>query len=265
MLDLYAKIFGRPGFSRFNEFLVLLGHKGLGVRNFGAKTLSGEIPFIIGVLSGIDSPNNTLLDVGANEGNFTQGVLNNTEFLNVVAVEPHPLTFERLNNRYQHNGRVTLVNIGAGDRDTTLPLFDYSDKRGSVYASFFKEAIEEVHHEAAAEWEVPVRKLDDVVSENKLQVVFVKIDVEGFELSVLKGLEQTIHKQKVLYILIEFNQMNVYSGTFLRNFMDFLDDYEPFRILPYGRLLRLKPYRAVLAEIFAYQNIVFIRKGLDLR
>ena len=268
LLNLHVKAFGRPGFSRFNEFLVLLGLKGLGVRNFGAEELSGEIPFTKGVLFRIDRPNNTLLDVGANEGNFTEGVLNSSDFLKVVAVEPHPRTFERLNNRYVHNDRVTLVNIGAGDRETTLPLFDYSDKKGSSHASFFKEAVEEFHHGTAAQCEVPIRKLDDVVSENELQVVFVKIDVEGFELSVLKGLEQTIHQQKIPYILIEFNRMNVYSGTFFRNFIDFLDDYEPFRILPYGRLLGLGPYRlssrAFLTEIFAYQNIVFIRKELVL-
>ncbi|MEQ9620291.1 MAG: FkbM family methyltransferase [Deltaproteobacteria bacterium] len=262
--SLHAKIFGRPECSRFNEILVLLGLKGLGVRNYGTKKLSGEIPFTKSVLLKIDGPNNTILDVGANEGNFTQEVLNNSDFLNVVAVEPHPRTFERLYNRYVHNDRVTLLNIGAGDRDATLSLFDYSDRRGSTHASFFREAIEEAHHVTAAEWEVPVRKLDDVVSENELQVVFVKIDVEGFEFNVLKGLGETIRRQKVPYILIEFNEMNIYSGTFLRNFMDFLDDYEPFRILPYGRLLGLRPYRPFFAEIFTYQNIVFIRKELVL-
>ncbi len=240
----------------------MLGLKGLGVWNFGDERLSGEIPFTKGVLPEIDSPNNSLLDVGANEGKFTGQVLNSTSFLNVLAVEPHPETFERLNDVYMHNDRVTLINIGAGEREATMPLFDYRGRKGSSHASFFKEAIEDVSHGAAAECEVPVRKLDDVVSEKKLQVVFVKIDVEGFELRVLKGLEETIRLQKVPYILIEFNEMNVYSGTFLRDFMDFLADYEPFRILPYGRLLRLTPYRSYLAEVFAYQNIVFIRKDL---
>lgn len=206
----------------------------------------------------------TLLDVGANEGNFTKEVLNNTDFLNVVAVEPHPQTFERLNSRYMNNDRVTLMNIGAGDRETTLSLYDYRDRKGSSHASFFKGVIEEVHRGAATEYEVPVRRLDDVVSEKKLKVVFVKVDVEGFELSVLKGLEETIRQHKVPYILVEFNEMNVYSGTFLKNFIDFLDDYEPFRILPRGRLLSLKPYRAFWVEVFAYQNIVFILNELVL-
>ena len=60
----------------------------------------------------------------------------------------------------------------------------------------------------------------------------------------------------------EFNEMNVFSRTFLKGFMDFLDDYEPFRILPRGRLLSLRPYRAFRVEIFAYQNIIFIREDL---
>lgn len=31
LLDLHARIFGRPGFSRFNKFLLMLGLSGLGV------------------------------------------------------------------------------------------------------------------------------------------------------------------------------------------------------------------------------------------
>ena len=154
------------------------------------------------------------------------------------------------------------MNIGAGEREGTLPLYDYCDKNGSSHASFFKGVIEDFHHGVAAQIEVMVRKLDDVVSEKKLKVVFIKIDVEGFELNVLRGLEETIRLQKVLYILVEFNAMNVYSGTFLRNLIDFMDDYEPYRILPHGRLLSLRPYRAYWVEVFAYQNIIFIKKDL---
>ena len=262
LLNLHVVIFGRPRFANFNKFLLMLGLRGLGVRNFQSQEFSGEIPFTKSILSTIDSRDNTILDVGANEGTFTKEVINNTVFLNVLAVEPHPQTFERLNNRFSNNGRVTLMNIGAGEREGTLPLYDYCDKNGSSHASFFKEVIEDFHHGVAVQIEVMVRKLDDVVSEKKLKVVFIKIDVEGFELNVLRGLEETIRLQKVLYILVEFNAMNVYSGTFLRNLIDFMDDYEPYRILPHGRLLSLRPYRAYLVEVFAYQNIIFIKKDL---
>jgi FkbM family methyltransferase len=262
VLNLHARIFGRPRFANFNKLLLMLGQRGLGIRNFRSSELSGEIPFTKRILPKVDCREYTLLDIGANEGTFTGEVLENTKYLNIVAIEPHPQTFERLNNGFANNGRVTPMNIGAGDREGTLPLYDYCDRKGSSHASFFKGVIEDIHHGASSELEVRVRRLDNVVSEKKLNVVFIKIDVEGYELSVLRGLEETIRLQKVPYILIEFNEMNVFSRTFLKDLMGFLNDYEPFRILPHGRLLGLRPYRAFWVEVFAYQNIVFIIEDL---
>jgi FkbM family methyltransferase len=260
LLNLYADVFGRPRFANFNKFLLSLGHRGLGIRNFRPQKLSGEIPFAMAILSKIDSRGNTLLDIGAHEGTFTSEVLKNTKYLNLVAIEPNPLTFERLSARFENNDRVRLVNVGAGDEETTLHLYDYCDVRGSSHASFIKGVIENIHKSASSVMKVKVRRLDDMVSENKINVVFIKIDVEGFELRVLKGLERTIRMQRVPYILLEFNEMNAYAGTFLKDLMDFLSEYEPFRILPRGRLLSLRPYRAYWVEVFAYQNIAFIRK-----
>lgn len=262
LLNLHADIFGRPRFANFNKFLLSLGHRGLGIRNFRPQKLSGEIPYTKSILSKIDGRGNTLLDVGAHEGTFTSEVLKNTRYLNLVAIEPNPLTFERLSARFENNDRAMLVNVGAGDEETNLQLYDYCDKKGSSHASFTRGVIEGIHKSASSEMEVRVRRLDDVVSENKLNVVFIKIDVEGFELRVLKGLERTIRIQRVPYIMLEFNEMNAYAGIFLKDLMDFLSEYEPFRILPRGRLLSLRPYRAYWVEVFAYQNIAFIRKDI---
>jgi hypothetical protein len=43
--------------------------------------------------------------------------------------------------------------------------------------------------------------------------------------------------------------------------MDMLKAYDAYRILPMGRLLPLQPYSALFVELFAYQNVVFIKKA----
>jgi hypothetical protein len=60
--------------------------------------------------------------------------------------------------------------------------------------------------------------------------------------------------------VIEFNEMNVNSRTFMKDIIKELAGYRVARILPAGNTLELnKPYRAWNHEIFAYQNLLFTR------
>ena len=54
--------------------------------------------------------------------------------------------------------------------------------------------------------------------------------------------------------------MNVESKVFLKDLIDFLNNYSPFRIMPGGKTLKLNnPYNPMSHEIFGSQNIVFIK------
>jgi len=57
--------------------------------------------------------------------------------------------------------------------------------------------------------------------------------------------------------------MNVYSRVFFRDFYELLVNYNFFRMLPDG-LIFLGKYNPIFQEIFAYQNIVAIRKDLKI-
>lgn len=259
-LDTYIEIFARPAFARFHYFLFLTAIRGLGILNYKTEEQSGEAYFVKSVLPEIDAEGSTILDVGANEGDFIATVLENSHKIKCIGIEPHPRIFARLEARFaEQRARVELLNIGAGGEDGTLNLYDYSDGGGSPHASVFKEVIEDIHKGAAQSWQVPVRRLDPIVAERGAKVSLVKIDVEGFEFEVLKGLSQTLKEQNVKYVIIEFNEMNVVSRTFMKDFVDALVGYRAWRILPMGRLLPLPPYHAPFVEIFAYQNLVFIK------
>ena len=59
-------------------------------------------------------------------------------------------------------------------------------------------------------------------------------------------------------IHFEFNEMNVASRIFFKDFYDLLKGYRFYRMLPDG-LIDLGEYKAYQMEIFGYQNIVAIR------
>ena len=69
-------------------------------------------------------------------------------------------------------------------------------------------------------YEVEINTIDNFFENKELSNVLLKIDVEGYELNVLKGSNNTIKKIKL--ILIENQFFNMYKNNRTRNWHDFL-------------------------------------------
>jgi hypothetical protein len=92
----------------------------------------------------------------------------------------------------------------------------------------------------------------------------MKIDTEGSEYEILKGARTMLSKNSIKIIQFEFNEMNVYSRVFFKDFVDLLKNYKLYRLMSHG-LFPIKSYSPKLHEIFAFQNIVAINKSAKLR
>ena len=108
--------------------------------------------------------------------------------------------------------------------------------------------------------------MDDVSKvEMRARLIFLirllKIDTEGSELKVLLGAAKTLQAQRIDMIQIEFNEMNVVSRVFFRDYFQLLREFDIYRLLP-GELLPLRDYRPLYCELFAFQNLLAVRKGL---
>jgi hypothetical protein len=103
----------------------------------------------------------------------------------------------------------------------------------------------------------------DSYCENKIdRIDFMKIDVEGHEFEVLKGAVNMINDSRVSMIQFEFNEFNIFSKTFFRDYYRILKDYKLYRIMPQNRLLPMGEYDSS-HEIFRYQNILAIHNSLN--
>jgi hypothetical protein len=87
----------------------------------------------------------------------------------------------------------------------------------------------------------------------------LKIDTEGCELDVLKGFRRYIEGGKVGAVQFEFNEMNVLSRAYFHDFWNLMPGYDFYRLLP-GGMIRLEGYVPLFCEIFAFQNIVALRR-----
>ncbi len=111
-----------------------------------------------------------------------------------------------------------------------------------------------------ASCDVPVITIDGFLTQNSLNHVnLLKIDTEGHELAVLKGAVCALRDGHIDVIHFEFNEMNVASRVFFRDFVELLEDYDLYRLVRDG-LIPIREYVAIQCELFAYQNIIAVRK-----
>ncbi|NEQ35516.1 MAG: FkbM family methyltransferase [Okeania sp. SIO3I5] len=137
-----------------------------------------------------------VFDVGANQGLKTDLYL--SIGAKVICFEPQPHCVEILNQKYQNNQNVAIVNKGLATKSGQLEL-SICD-RADVLSTFSEQW--KTGRFANQKWEkkvtVEVTTLDEMIKTWGLPQ-FCKIDVEGFEYQVLKGLSQPIS-----YLSFEF-------------------------------------------------------------
>ena len=145
-------------------------------------------------------PGAVVFDVGANLGSFCYTVRRTKQPVQLVAFEPAPLLAQHLRRLFKD---VEVQQLALSDRRSTatfrVPYIDgrRHDSRGSLARTVDSDRVSEIR--------VHTDSLDNVFQSGKLQRLdLVKIDVEGHELEVIKGGEQTLRAhQPVLLVEIE--------------------------------------------------------------
>jgi FkbM family methyltransferase len=228
--------------------------RGLGLLNYKDEVVTGEQHFLRKYLTSRRNP--LVFDVGANEGAYCADVWAVNRDAHVFAFEPHPETYKRLSLRASETEKMTSVNAACGSKAGTLLLYDYAGSAGTEHASLHAAVITQIHKGEAASHVVEVIDLDTFATIRGISVIdLLKIDAEGHELEVLKGAATLLRENRVRAIQIEFNEMNVISRVFLKDFHDLLPNHRFYRMLRDG-LLSLDPYSPLRCELFAFQNIV---------
>lgn len=250
--DLYAYLFARVRFYRFNRALFELSLRGLGVLNYEDAVASGEDHFVGRRIRGRTRP--VVFDVGANRGEYSSAVLSANPDTQLFSFEPHPETFQHLSERLVPRG-AQVVNAACGRVAGQMLLYDYTTG-GSPHASLYRGVIEDLHHKRVQAFNVKVIDLDTFASGCTFgHIDLLKIDAEGHELEVLGGAQRLLRSGRIGAIQFEFNEMNLISRTYLRDFYDALPEYRLYRMVRNG-LVPLEERASPMSEIFLFQNIV---------
>jgi len=263
IINLYAYLFARKIFYKLNKLLYLISIRGIGILNFKNNQSSGEQHFLNSLRTRYRTREITVFDVGANQGNYSLAIKKLFPNAKIYSFEPHPKTFLKLNKTSGEND-FNAYNYGIGDAKSELKLYDYAgnEENGSEHASIFRDVIESIHKNSAQSFDINVITIDSFVKNNNIDSInLLKIDTEGNELNVLKGSSECLKNNKIDIIHFEFNEMNVVSRIYMKDFFDLLRNFKFYRMLSDG-LVPLT-YNPLMCEIFAYQNVVAIRNTCE--
>jgi FkbM family methyltransferase len=189
---------------------------------FGAYA-AGELALfdrVLGVIKG-----GVCLDVGANVGHHTLFLA--TRAASVIAFEPLPELADQIRARVAQNalGNVEVVQCGLGDRAGELPFFASTDHNQGT--GTFIEGVDDRTSQM-----LKVRPGDELLAERgDLEVVLVKIDVEGFEPDVLRGLRTTLGRERPV-VFFEWSDMSERRAGEAQPDSFFPADYSLFRFYP---------------------------------
>lgn len=138
--------------------------------------------------------NMTCLDIGSNIGYY---VLLENKILDgtgrIIALEPSPENFEYLtkNIQRQNSNNIELHNIAAGNVSGNLNFLMYPDESNSGHII----SDDEVKNTFGNVISVPVKPIDILVKElNIKKLDFLRMDVEGYEFEILKGMLETLEE-----------------------------------------------------------------------
>ncbi|MEL7169937.1 MAG: FkbM family methyltransferase, partial [Bacteroidota bacterium] len=179
-------------------------------------------------------PDSVVFDVGAHLGEFSVTAHNSGKARRIVAFEANPITAAQLRGVVAANmlDAVEVEEGAVGEKAGTLTFNVRGNSADSGVTSARKTRTQSA---SFYETEVQVRALDEFVMSSGIVPDFVKIDVEGFEVPVLRGAEQTLRAHKPI-VCVEVHPRDLaalgYNVDTVRDFLTelgYVDTGEAYR------------------------------------
>ncbi len=195
------------------------------------------------------------VDIGANQGEYTLFAAKRLKKGRVIAFEPVNDLYQKLHQNILLNDfkNITSFKFGLSDTDARLPIYmgPLGSRENEGFGTLYQSEIRNRFIE-----NVELKVFDSVIDPLALERIdFMKIDVEGAELAVLKGSIVAIMRYRP-HILLEINEdMYQLAGYGLTDILTFFKslDYSMYKITKSGTLIPTE-------SVQRFSNVVFVPK-----
>jgi len=199
----------------------------------------------------------TVFDVGANRGQFARAAAVCFPGAVVHAFEPLAVCQEQLRQVAAGRPQVQIHPLALGDSTGMVEMFQ-NDYAPSSSLLPMEERHKELwpHTTGTKKISVSLDTLDNLAARLGAHgPAFLKLDVQGFELHVLRGAANTLRETAVVMSEVLFE--NLYAGqTDFRALANLLSEHG-FRFLEFAEERRLPPLGRLV-----YADAVFVKEGL---
>jgi FkbM family methyltransferase len=144
-----------------------------------------------------------ILDVGANTGQYATELRKIKFEGEIISFEPISSVFDVLKNNMKNDSKSTQKNFALGDKNETKTI---NIAKNLASSSFFSRTkyFEEIanYTEYISEEKVEIKVLDSIFDTlcNADDVVFLKLDTQGYEKNILNGAKESLKKIKGIQI-----------------------------------------------------------------
>lgn len=236
--------------------------------DFFNMELNGE-RYILTKYSQFINDNETIIfDVGSNQGDWTKSVLNLIQNAKVYCFEVIPDVREKLQKSFSGLDNVHIVDYGLSDfsGNVTVNWNTSNDETSSICSRNLK-SLDDPWAENSVYEPVSCKVLTGMQSVSELglkKINFLKIDVEGHEVEVLRGFEGLLKENGVKPDVIQFEYGTTYlpSRHTLAEVYDLLEEngYLIGRLYPNGVHFKSYNYND---DNFRMGNYIAVAKSED--
>ena len=228
MINLAVKLLGRRTAWRASRafYMAARGETPNGI------DVNGEADLIRACVAAADPARGfAAIDVGANLGAWSQVVLDESKARGTTArldlFEPVPGALARLRARFADERRATIHAIAASDTVGEAQMNIVGDHAGT-------NSLSPSIDPAASAITVPTTTLDAFVGGER-HVDLIKIDAEGHDFAILRGLGEALARRQVGVVQFEYNWRWLTNGASLYAVFDWLPaGYALGRVAPGG-------------------------------
>lgn len=196
-----------------------------------------------------------IIDVGAHNGSWAKTVSEIYDKTPFLVVEALPQKYMVLQKELQQD-KFKIYNCLLGDKEKKdVPFFSMGT--GS-------SVMEELSNVPREKINLNMRTLDSIMMENSFagNQVFLKLDVQGFELEVLKGSEKTLDLVELLCLEVSFLNYNK-NAPLIAEVVLFLNNlnFIPFDFVEFNR--KTSDQSLIQADMLFIKKDSLIRKKIN--